>query len=164
MASSSGRVSRNSSEKMSSSISSQRARRLAPLGLDAQQLLLVVPLVERLGLVEALVALEADEPGAGHLGHRLGQLGLAGAGRTLDEDRLLQAVGQVDDAGDALVGEVVDLAQPLPDGGRRTRSAARHQVGHRPERTGALDRAVNRRSASIVGTARRRWFGSEQRC
>ena len=34
------------------------------LGLDAQELLLVVPLVERLGLVEALVALEADETGA----------------------------------------------------------------------------------------------------
>ena len=50
-----------------------------------------------------------------HLGHRLGQLGLAGAGRTLDQDRLLEPVGQVDDAGDALVGEVVDLAQALAD-------------------------------------------------
>ena len=82
------------------------------LGLDAQQLLLVVPLVERLGLVEPLVALQADEPGAAHLGHRLGQLGLAGAGRTLDEDRLAQAVGEVDDPGDALVGQVVDRLQP----------------------------------------------------
>ena len=32
------------------------------LGLDAQQLLAVVPLVERLGLVEPLVALQAHEP------------------------------------------------------------------------------------------------------
>ena len=39
-----------------------------PVGLDAQQLLLVVPLVERLGLVETLVALQADQPGAGDLG------------------------------------------------------------------------------------------------
>ncbi len=60
MASSSGRVSRKSSEKMSSSIVVPGALVVA-LGLDAQQLLLVVPLVERLGLVEALVALEADE-------------------------------------------------------------------------------------------------------
>ena len=109
MASSSGRVSRKSSQKMSSSTSSQVCRPVAALGLDAQELLLVVPLVERLGLVEALVALEADEAGAGHLGDRLGQLGLAGAGRALDEDRLLQPVGEVDDAGDALVGQVVDL-------------------------------------------------------
>ena len=63
----------------------------AALGLDAQELLLVVPLVERLGLVEALVALQADQAGAGHLGHRLGQLGLAGAGRALDQDRLAAA-------------------------------------------------------------------------
>ena len=41
------------------------------LGLDAQQLLLVVPLVESLGLIEALVALKADQPGTGHLGHTL---------------------------------------------------------------------------------------------
>ena len=117
MASSSGRVSRNSSEKMSSSMSSQLSPLgcLAdPLGLDAQQLLLVVPLVEGLGLVEALVALQADQAGPGHLGHRLGQLGLAGAGRALDQDRLAQPLGQVHHAGDAVVGEVADGAQPLP--------------------------------------------------
>ena len=44
-------------------------RRLATVGLDAQELLLVVPLVERLGLVEALVALQADEASVAHLGH-----------------------------------------------------------------------------------------------
>ena len=38
---------------------------LLGLGLDPQQLLAVVPLVERLGLVEALVALEADQLAAG---------------------------------------------------------------------------------------------------
>ena len=88
------------------------------LGLDAQQLLLVVPLVERLGLVEALVALQADQAGAGHLGHRLGELGLARAGRALDEHRLLQAVGEVHHPGDALVGEVVDVLELLADGVR----------------------------------------------
>ena len=51
-----------------------------------------------------------------HLGHRLGQLGLARAGRALDQDRLLQPVGQVHDAGDALVGEVLALAQAVTDG------------------------------------------------
>ncbi len=77
---------------------------VAPLGLDAQQLLLVVPLEQRLGLIEPLVALEPDQPGARHLGHGLGQLRLAGAGRALHEDGLAEAIGQVDDPGDALVG------------------------------------------------------------
>ena len=81
------------------------------VGLDAQQLLLVVPLVERLALVEALVALEADQPGAGELGDRLGELGLAGAGRALDQDGLLQPVGEEHDAGDAVVGQVVHVAK-----------------------------------------------------
>ena len=85
--------------------------RLAGVGLDAQQLLLVVPLVEGLGLVETLVALQADEPAAGQPGHRLGQLGLAGPGRALHQDRLGQAVGQVDDARDPVVGQVVDPGQ-----------------------------------------------------
>ena len=90
MASSRGRASRNSSEKMSSSSSFHDGPRrppgaagagrpatlglTGPAGLDTQQLLAVVPLVEGLGLVQPLVALEADEPGAGQLGHRLGQL------------------------------------------------------------------------------------------
>ena len=60
---SSGRVSRNSSPKMSSWTSSQPAS--GRLGLDPQQLLAVVPLVQRLGLVEALVALQADQLAAG---------------------------------------------------------------------------------------------------
>ena len=39
--------------------------RVGGLGLDPQQLLAVVPLVQRLGLVEPLVALEADQPAPG---------------------------------------------------------------------------------------------------
>ena len=105
-------------------------------GLDAEQLLLVVPLVQRLGLVEPLVALEPDQAGADDLGDRLGELGLAGSGGTLDQDRLAEAVGQVDDAGDALVGEVVDLAEPVadvvdsvePERGPSRASAAAHRV------------------------------------
>jgi len=40
--------------------------------LDAQELLAVVPLIQRPGLVQALVALEPDEPGVGGLRDRLG--------------------------------------------------------------------------------------------
>ena len=113
---------------MSSSICLPRVA-VAPLGLDAEELLLVVPLEQRLGLVEPLVALEADQAGAGHLGHGLGQLRLAGAGRTLDEDRLAEPIGQVHDPGDALVGEVVDLAEALPDLGDGLEAIG--LIGHR---------------------------------
>ncbi len=85
------------------------------VGLDAQQLLLVVPLVEGLGLVEALVALQPDQPGARDRGDGLGELGLADTRRALDEHRLLEPVGEEHDAGDAGVGEVVDVAQALDD-------------------------------------------------
>ena len=39
------------------------------LGLDTQQLLLVVPLVECLGLVQAFVALQTNETRTGHTSH-----------------------------------------------------------------------------------------------
>ena len=49
------------------------------LGLDPQQLLAVVPLVQRLGLVETLVALQAHERPLEEPRQRLGELGLAGS-------------------------------------------------------------------------------------
>ena len=85
------------------------------VGLDTQELLLVVPLVEGFRLVEALVTLQSDQPRVRDLGGRLGELGLADTGRPLDEHRLPQPVGQVQDAGDARVGEIVDAAQAVED-------------------------------------------------
>src|SRR3954452_16366550 len=80
-------------------------------GLDAQQLLAVVPLVERLGLVEPLVALEAHEAAVEVLRQRAGELGLADPRRALDEDRLAQLGGEVRDERGRLAGEVADRAQ-----------------------------------------------------
>ena len=96
------------------------------VSLNAQELLLVVPLVQRLGLVESLIALQPDEARPAHRGHRLGQLGLAGTGRPFDEDRLSEALGQVDHAGDAIVGEVLDLRQAFAD----TREVSKHCLAH----------------------------------
>ena len=127
---SSGRDSRNSSAKTSSWMSSHA---LVVLGrLDAQQLLLVVPLVQRARLVEALVALQADERRAGRLGDRLGQLGLADAGRALDEQRLAEPVGEEDGRRDGVVGEVAGGGQPLGDVGRTGELGRLH--GHSWER------------------------------
>ena len=90
--------------KMSSWVSSQRLVRAA--GLDAEQLLLVVPLVERPRLVETLVALQPDQVGARRARHRLGQLGLADPGRPLDQQRLLQRAREVGRRRGGAVSEV----------------------------------------------------------
>ncbi len=62
--------------------------------LGVEQLLAVLPLVQRAGLVQPAVALQADQRPAQRLRRDLGQLGLADAGRSLDQDRLLQPVRQ----------------------------------------------------------------------
>ncbi len=80
---------------------------------DAQQLLRVVPLVERPRLVDALVALQPDQPGAGGLRDRLGELGLAHAGRTFDQQRLAEPIRQVDGGRDGGGRQVADAGQPL---------------------------------------------------
>jgi hypothetical protein len=81
-------------------------------GLDPQQLLLVVPLVQRAGLVQALVALQPHQVGARGPGHRLGQLGLADPRRTLDQEGLLQGPREVRRRGGHGIGEVPGLVQP----------------------------------------------------
>ena len=136
-----------------------------PVGLDAQQLLLVVPLVERFALVETLVALQADQAGAGHLGDRLGELRLAGAGRPFDEHRLAEPVGEEGDAGDAVVGEVVRrrAGRREPAGRSRTGSppllpcSARYRPVLTARSIGYRRRAAatRLRSAAMAGTARR---------
>ncbi len=82
------------------------------VGLDAEELLLVVPLVDGLRLVEALVALQPDEPRAERGRDGLGELGLADAGGPFDEHGLAEPVGEEHDPRDARVGQVVDVAQP----------------------------------------------------
>ena len=79
------------------------------------QLPRVVPLVDRVREVDALVALEADQPRAQHLGHDLGRLSLADARLTLDEERLLQLESQKDGRRQGTVADVAALAQTLLD-------------------------------------------------
>ena len=112
IAASSGRSSRKSSVKMFASVSSQEC---PVVRLDAQQLLLVVPLIQRLGLVKALVALQPQQPGSGQRRRRLRQLGLADPGGAFDQQRLVQAVGEEQNVGDEVVGDVAGFAQALPD-------------------------------------------------
>ena len=81
----------------------------ALLELDVQELLWIVPLVERLGRVEPFVALQAYQVCAEHLGHHLGDLRLAHTRMPLDEERFFEGHGQMDRGGDGGVGHVVGL-------------------------------------------------------
>ena len=83
----------------------------------------VVPVVEGVVDVDALVALQADEPRAGGRGQRLGHLGLAHAGLALDQQRLAQLGGQEDRGGQRAVGEVALLGERLADRVRRCQGA-----------------------------------------
>src|SRR3954447_15384556 len=88
---------------------------LALRGLDAQELLAVVPLVQGLGLVEALVALEPHEAAVQVLREGLGELGLADAGGSLDEHGLAELGGEIRDQRGRLAREVADGAQAVGD-------------------------------------------------
>ena len=59
--------------------------------LGVQQLLAVIPFVQGPGLVLPLVALQPEQPAAGHRGQRLAELGLADPGRPFQQDRLVQS-------------------------------------------------------------------------
>ena len=80
-----------------------------------QQLARVVPVVQRVMEVDALVALEADQPRALRSGKRARHLGLADPGLALEQERLLERRGQEDGGAQGLVGEVALRAQGLAD-------------------------------------------------
>ena len=131
--------------------------------LGVEQLLAVVPLVEGLGLVLALVALQPQQPPAGDGGQRLGELGLADAGRALDEQRLVQPGDEEDGGGQAGVGDVAVRPERVDDlvdgreGGRpagidwvmllRSSTSGRARVV--PDRPGG----AGRRPAPLDGTS-----------
>ena len=83
--------------------------------LDGEQLALIVPLVERGVLVEALVALQADQLGAVHRGERLGDLGLADAGLAFEQQRALEELHQPQRGRDVAVGDVAGGGEAVGD-------------------------------------------------
>jgi len=83
--------------------------------LRVEELLGVLPLVEGLALVQALVALEPDQRAARDVGQRLGQLRLADARRALDEHRPAHARRQVHDRGHPAARDVPRVPEPLLD-------------------------------------------------
>src|SRR5437879_8717684 len=77
------------------------------LELDVQELLLIVPLVERRRGIQPLVALEPDEVRPEHPRHDLRDLGLADARGPLDQERLPEAHREVHRRRDRRVRHVV---------------------------------------------------------
>ena len=75
-------------------------------GADVQQLPRVVPLVDGVRDVEALVALEPDQPGAERRRDRLRRLGLADARLALEQQRLLERQREVERGREPAVREV----------------------------------------------------------
>ena len=127
------------------------ARRLLGLAArleqpDLEHLARVVPLVDGRVDVEALVALEADEPGAEGRREDLGELGLADAGLALEEQRAAELEGEEDRRRERAVGDVVALAEVVLDGldgagavgaGRLGRSSAESTRPSRRQPSGA---------------------------
>ena len=93
--------------------------------LRVEKLFAVLPLVDRLRLVEPLVALQANERQGEHLGGGLGQFGLADARRAFDQHRLAQVERQVDGGSDLVAADVPVRLEALLQGIHRTPPTAR---------------------------------------
>jgi hypothetical protein len=78
---------------------------------DVQELARVVPLVNRVGDVEPLVALEADQPRGQCARERLRRLGLADSRLALEQQRLLEPQREIERGREPAVREVVGLAE-----------------------------------------------------
>src|SRR5215831_301853 len=83
--------------------------------LDGEQLTLIVPLVERRVLVEALITLQPNELRRVHRGERLGNLGLADPRLALQQQRALQELHEPERGGEVAVGHVSDFSEPIGD-------------------------------------------------
>ena len=103
---------------------------------QVQDLAREVPVVERLGRVDALVALEPHQRQVEALRDRLGERGLAGAGLTLEQQRPLHPQRQERHRRQRVVGEVAGPVEAGGHGGgRREVHAARLLRGcRRPAR------------------------------
>ena len=78
---------------------------------QVQDLAREVPVVERLGGVDALVALQPDQRQVERLGDRLGQRGLAGAGLALEQQRPLHPQREEGDGRQRVVAQVARVAE-----------------------------------------------------
>ena len=97
---------------------------------DGDHLRAVVPLIDGGRNIEPLVALQADQPAAERLAQHLGDLGLAGPGLALEEQRPAHLQREIEHRRQRAVGDVIGLGEKVEggiDGVRKRRQ--RHLVG-----------------------------------
>src|ERR1700730_10163870 len=87
----------------------------AVMGLDREQLALVVPFIERGRLIEPLIALQADQFGRVREGQRLCHLSLAAARLAFEQKRTPQQLHQRDRSREFTIGDVAGSRQRLRD-------------------------------------------------
>ena len=75
----------------------------------------MIPLVERTCLVDAFVALQADQFRFGGLRDGAGQFGLTHTGRAFHQKRLAEPVGEEYRGGGGGIGQVAGFGQPTTD-------------------------------------------------
>ena len=109
----SGRLIRNRSANTSCSISVAVLLALGLGGADRDHLRGVVPLIDRIGDVETLVALQPDQPAAKRCRQHLGDLGLADAGLAFEEDRPAHLQRQKQHGRERAVGEIIGRREEL---------------------------------------------------
>ena len=80
-----------------------------------EQLLAVLPFIERLGLIEALVALQAHKGQAEQRRRGFRELRLAHAGWALDKHRFAQARREKDGGGDRIAADVAEAGEAVAD-------------------------------------------------
>ena len=97
---------------------------------DRDHLRGIVPLVDRGGDVEALVALQADQPAAERRGQHLGDLGLADAGLAFEEQRPAHLERQIEHGAERAVGEIFGLGEKRDGGVDRGRQRAGRRLVH----------------------------------
>ena len=81
-------------------------------GADVEELARVIPLVDGLVDVYALVALQADERRLKDAGENFGDLGLADTCLAFEEQRPSELEGEEDRGGQPFVRQIIVLAQP----------------------------------------------------
>ena len=87
--------------------------------LRVEELLAVLPLVDGLGLVEALVSLQADERQREEFRGGLGEFRLADAGRAFDQDGLAEVKGEINRRGDLVAANVAVILEADLEGFHR---------------------------------------------
>ncbi len=100
------------------------------LHADLDHLRGIVPLIDGGGDIEALIALQADQPAAKRLGEHLGDLGLADAGLTFEEQRPLHTQREKQHGRQRPVRHIVRPGQEIERIVDRPRRGARFQFGH----------------------------------